>query len=322
MPYKVNQERRHRIPKARYRVKNWRDYDAALRRRGDLTVWVTAEALEAWTPANTGRRGRPQRYSEMVVETGLMLRLAFGRPWRQTEGMLASILRLLGLDLPVPDHTTFSRRSVDLTVAKAVRTATGPVNVVIDSTGLKVFGAGEWQREKHGGKGHRTWRKLHLAVDPDTGEILASELTTTEDGDASQVGLLLDQIPGPIASVTADGAYDGDPVYRTVAERDPAAAVIIPPRSTAVLSNTAETASTPRDRHLRMIQERGRRGWQKAINYGRRSLGEVAMMRYKTVIGRRLHARTLPMQRAEAAAGCKVINIMTRLGMPVSQRIT
>jgi transposase len=322
MPYKVNQERRHRIPKARYRVKNWRDYDAALRRRGDLTVWVTAEAIEAWTPANTGRRGRPQRYSEMVVETGLMLRLAFGRPWRQTEGMLASILRLLALDLPVPDHTTFSRRSVDLTVAKAVRTATGPVNVVIDSTGLKVFGAGDWQREKHGGKGHRTWRKLHLAVDPDTGEILASELTTTEDGDASQVGPLLNQISGPIASVAADGAYDGDPVYRTIAERDPAAAVIIPPRSTAVPSSTAETAPTQRDRHLRMIQERGRRGWQKAVNYGRRSLGEVAMMRYKTVIGRRLHARTLPTQRAEAAAGCKVLNIMTRLGMPVSQRIT
>ena len=106
MPYKVNQERRHRIPKARYRVKNWRDYDAALCRRGDLTVWVTAEALDAWTPANTGRRGRPRRYSEMVVETGLMLRLAFGRPWRQTEGMLASILRLLDVNLPVPDHTT------------------------------------------------------------------------------------------------------------------------------------------------------------------------------------------------------------------------
>src|SRR4051794_13233231 len=129
MPYKVNQERRHRIPKARYRVKNWRDYDAALRRRGDLTVWVTAEAIEAWTPANTGRRGRPQRYSEIVVETGLMLRLAFARPWRQTEGMLASIMRLLGLDLPVPDHTTFSRRSVGLTVGKAVRPATDPVNV-------------------------------------------------------------------------------------------------------------------------------------------------------------------------------------------------
>lgn len=322
MPYKVNQERRHRIPRARYRVKNWRDYDAALRRRGDLTVWVTAEAIEAWTPANTGRRGRPQQYSEVVVEIGLMLRLAFARPWRQTEGMLASIMRLLGLDLPVPDHTTFSRRSAGLTVGKAVRPATGPVNVVIDSTGLKVFGAGEWQREKHGGKGRRTWRRLHLAADPDTAEILASELTTTEDGDASQVGPLLDQISGPIASVTADGAYDGESVYCIIAKRDPAAEVIIPPRSTAVPSDTAETAPMQRDRHLRMIQERGRRGWQKAVHYGRRSLGEVAMMRYKTVIGRRLHARTLPTQKAEAAAGCKVLNVMTRLGMPVSQRIT
>jgi hypothetical protein len=321
MPYKVNQERRHRIPRARYRVKNWRDYDAALRQRGDLTVWVTPAAMAAWTPPRNDRRGRPQKYSEIAVETGLMLRLAFGRPWRQTEGMLASIMRLLGLDLPVPDHTTFSRRSADLTVARAVSIARGPVNVVIDSTGLKVFGAGDWQREKHGGQGRRTWRKLHLAVDPDTGEILASELTTIEDGDASLVGPLLDQISGPIASVTADGAYDGAPVYRTIAERDPAAEVIIPPRSTAVPSDTAETAPTPRDRHLQLIQERGRRGWQKAVNYGRRSLGEVAMMRYKTVIGRCLHARTLPTQKTEAAASCKVINIMTRLGMPVSQRI-
>jgi hypothetical protein len=250
-----------------------------------------------------------------------LLHLAFGRPWRQTEGMLASILRLLGLDLPVPDHTTFSRRSADLSVAKALSAASGPVNVVIDATGLKVFGAGEWQREKHGGRGRRTWRKLHLAVNPDLGEIVASELTTTDDGDASQVGPLLDQIAGPIASITADGAYDCKPVYRTIAGRDPAAAVIIPPRSTAVPSDTAETAPTQRDRHLQMIQERGRLGCQKAVNYGRRSLDEVAMMRYKTVIGRRLHARTLPTQKTEVAVGCEVINIMTRLGRPVSQRI-
>jgi len=286
-----------------------------------LTIWVTAEAIEAWTPASTGRRGRPRLYSAIAVETGLMLRLAFGRPWRQTEGMLASILRLLGLDLPVPDHTTFSRRSADLTVATALSTASGPVNVVIDSTGLKVFGAGDWQREKHGGQGRRTSRKLHLAVDPDTGEILASELTTTEDGDASLVGPLLDQISGPIASVTADGAYDGAPVYRIIAERDPAAAVIIPPRSTAVPSDTTETAPTPPDRHPQLVQEQGRLGWQKAVNYGRRSLGEVAMMRYKTVIGRRLYARTLPTQKVEVSAGCKVTNIMTHLGMPVSQRL-
>ena len=144
MPYKANEKRRHKIPKARYRVKNWRAYDAALRRRGDLTVWVTPAALAAWTPPRSGGRGRPKQYSAIAIETGLMLRLAFGRPWRQTEGMLASIMRLLNLDLPVPDHTTFSRRSADLTVAKAFGRASGPVNVVVDSTGLKVFGAGEW----------------------------------------------------------------------------------------------------------------------------------------------------------------------------------
>jgi hypothetical protein len=231
-------------------------------------------------------------------------------------------MSLLGLELPVPDHTTFSRRGADLGVATALKKTSGPVHVVIDSTGLKVFGIGEWQLEKHGGKPRRTWRKLHLTVDPDSGEILASELTTTEDGDVSLVGSLLDQIPGPIASVTADGAYDGEPTYRSVADHTPDAAVIIPPRSTAVPSDTAETAPTQRDRHIQLIEERGRLGWQRAVDYGRRSLGEVAMFRYKKVIGRSLHALTLPAQKTEAKVACKVINIMTGLGMPVSRRIT
>ena len=196
MPYKANEPRRHKIPKARHKIENWAVYDAALRRRGSLTVWVTPEAIAAWVPAATGRQDRPRNYSDVTIETGLMLRLAFGRPWRQTEGMLGSIIDLLGLDLPVPDHTTFSRRSADLGVATALRKAGGPVNVVIDSTGLKVFGAADWLHEKHGGKPRRSWRKLHLAVDPDSGEILASELTTTGDGDASLVGPLLDQIDG------------------------------------------------------------------------------------------------------------------------------
>jgi len=317
MPYKANEPRRHKIPKARYKIEN--EYDAALRRRGSLTVWVTPEAIAAWTPAMTGRRGRPRSYSDVAIEAGLMLRLAFGRPWRQTEGLLGSIMDLLGLDLLVPDHTTFSRRSVDLGVATALKKASGPVHVVIDSTGLKVFGAGEWLHEKHGGKPRRSWRKLHLAVDPDSGEILASELT--DDGDASLVGPLLDQIASPISAVFADGAYDGEPIYRSIAAHTLDAAVIIPPRSTAVPSDTAETAPTQRDRHIEMIEERGRLGWQRAVNYGKRSLAEVAMFRYKKVIGRGLHARTLPTQKTEAKVACKVINIVTALGMPVSRRI-
>src|SRR3954471_20012225 len=156
-----------------------------------------------------------------------------------------------------------------------------------------------------------------------TGEILASELTTNEEGDASQVGPLLDQIPGPLGSVIADGAYDGEPVYRAVAERQPAppVAVIIPPRSTAVPSAAAGSTPRQRDQHIQMIQDKGRLGWQTAVGYGRRSLGETAMSRYKAVIGRGLRARALPAQKTEARVGCAVLNRMTRLGMPVSQRI-
>jgi len=195
--------------------------------------------------------------------------------------------------------------------------------VVIDATGVKVYGAGEWRVEKHAARGKRTWRKLHLAIDPSTGEILASALTSHEEGDASQVGPLLDQIPGPLASVIADGAYDGEPVYRAVAERqpDPPVAVIIPPRSTAVPSPAAGSTPTQRDQHLQTIQDKGRLGWQKAVGYGRRALGETAMFRYKAIIGRGLRARTLPAQKTEARVGCAVLNRMTRLGMPASQRI-
>lgn len=324
MPYKANEARRHKIPRARYKVTNWPDYDRALQRRGSLTVWVTPEALAAWHPPRTGRRGRSRHYSDIAIETGHLLRLAFGRPWRQTEGLLRSLAALLGMDVGVPDHTTFSRRSPGLTLAQALARAqrTGPVRVVIDATGLKVYGAGEWLVETHGERGRRTWRKLHLAVDPDGGEILASELTTSEEGDASLVGPLLDQIVGPIASVTADGAYDGAPVYRAVAERqpEPPAAVIIPPRAGAVASPTADTAPSQRDRHIRMIEDGGRMGWQKAVGYGRRSLGETAVFRYKAIIGRGLRARTLPAQKTEARVACSVLNRMTRLGMPASQR--
>ncbi len=325
MPYKANEARRHRIPGARYRVTNWPEYDRALQRRGGLTVWVTLEAVAAWHPPRTGRRGRSPQYAEIAIETGHLLRLAFGRPWRQTEGLLRSLATLLDVGIGVPDHTTFSRRSPGLALASSLAEAqrSGPVHVVIDATGLKVYGAGAWLAETHGERGQRTWRKLHLAVDPDSGEILASELTSTEEGDAALVGPLLEQITGAIASVTADGAYDGEPVYRAVAARqpDPPAAVIIPPRATAVASPTADATPSQRDQYLRTIRDRGRLGWQRAVGYGRRSLGETAVFRYKTITGRGLRARTLPAQKTEARAACSVLNRMARLGMPMSQRI-
>jgi hypothetical protein len=214
-----------------------------------------------------------------------------------------------------------SRRSARLSLTTTLKTASDPIHVVIDSCGLKIFGAGEWLHEKHGGKPRRTWRKLPLAVDPGSGDILASELTTTEEGDASLVGPLLDQIDSPIASVTADGADEGEPIYRTVADHTPSSAVIIPPRATAGPRDRAATDPTQRDRPIPRIEERGRLGWQRVVDYGRRSLGEVAMLRYKTLIARSLHARTLPTQKTEAKVACTVLNLMTSLGMPVSRRI-
>ena len=225
------------------------------------------EAIADWHAAPTGRRGRSRRYSDLAIETGHLLRLAFGRPWRQTEGLLRSITTLLGISLEIPDHTTFSRRSSGLSLPKMLTQSGEPVHVIIDSTGLKVYGAGEWHREKHGGRGRRTWRKLHLAIHRDNGEILASELTSNEVGDSTMVDPLLDQILCEIASVLADGAYDGEPVYRAIREHHPHAppAVIIPPRITAVLSSGTDTVPSWRDRHIHLIQEKGRRGWEKAV---------------------------------------------------------
>src|SRR3954447_6112367 len=244
MPFPVNKARRQKFPKTPYKVKNWSEYDQALQKRGSLTLWVTPEALAAWHPTPTGKRGRARSYSDLAIETGHLLRLAFGQPWRQTEGLLRSIATLLNVSLAVPDHTTFSRRSSGLSLTAPRARSNGPVHVVMDSTELKIYGAGEWQREKHGERRRRPWRKLHLAVNPESGEILASELTTNEVGDPSLVGPLLEQIPDTIASILADGANDGEPVYRAIAERQPQLppAMIIPPRATAVLSPTADTA--------------------------------------------------------------------------------
>src|SRR5918998_3362094 len=168
MPYKANEARRHKIPRARYKVGNWPEYDRALQRRGSLTVWVTPEALAAWHPPRTGRRGRSRQYAEVAIETGHLLRLAFGRPWRQTEGLLRSLTALLGVSVGVPDHTTFSRRSPGLALAASLAQAqrTGPVHVVIDATGLKVYGAGEWLAETHGGRGRGHGGESHPSGGP------------------------------------------------------------------------------------------------------------------------------------------------------------
>ena len=320
MPFKAHAAGRHHIPKQRYRVTNWRAYDASLRQRGSLTVWFTKEAIAAWRAAPRTTRGGQPWYSPLAILTALTLRAVFRLALRQTEGLIGSILRLLGVELAVPDHTTLSRRAATLRVPRP-RAGTGPVHLLVDSTGLKLGGPGEWLLEKHGAKKRRAWRKLHLGVDAGTGRIEAVELTGHETDDGSRVGPLLDQVAAPVASFTGDGAYDREDVYGTVAEHHPEAAVVVPPRSSAVPSGASETTPTQRDRHLRSIAERGRLGWQEAAGYNRRALVEAAISRYKRVIGDALRSRTDRRQAVEVAIAVRALNRMLELGCPESVRV-
>ncbi len=308
------------MPKQRHRVTNWAAYKAGLRARGSLTVWFTAEAVEAWrAEPRTGRGGQP-RYSALAITTALTLRAVFRLALRQTEGLIASILQLLGLDLAVPDHSTLSRRAEALEVPRP-RSGREPVHLLVDSTGLRLCGPGEWLAEKHGTKRRRSWRKLHLATDADTGRIIASVLTDKDADDGSRVGPLLDRVHGPVASFTGDGAFDRDDVYAAVAARHPDADVVVPPRSSAVPSDTVETAPTQRDGHLQSIAERGRMGWQRASGYNWRALVEADVSRWKRVIGDGLRSQTDGRQATEVAVAADALNRMLELGRPEYVRI-
>jgi hypothetical protein len=328
LPFKLNQDRRHHIPRQTRKVTNWPAYDASLRQRGSLTVWFTDEAIAAWEAEPRTTRGGQPWYSELAILTALTLRAVFRLALRQTEGLIGSLMRLLGLDLPVPDHTTLSRRAATLEVprprsgnADAGRDAE-PVHLLVDSTGLKLCGPGEWRIEKYGTKTRRSWRKLHLGVDANSGQIVAAALTGPEADDGDQVGPLLDQMAGAVASFTGDGAYDQEGVYASVAERHPEAAIIVPPRATAVPSQTAESAPTQRDRHLQLIAERGRMGWQKASGYTKRARAETAISRYKRVIGDELRSHTDERRATEMDVAVHVLNRMLELGRPNYVRVT
>jgi hypothetical protein len=282
-------------------------------------LWITPEALAQWQATRRTTPGGQPRYSDLAIETALMLGSALRMRLRQAEGLLGSVLQLMGLTLPVPDHTTLSRRAKQRPALNSAPLSDGPLDVLVDSTGLQVYGAGQWLQEKHGAKSRRSWRKLHLAVDASTGQIVAHTLTAQDADDPSQVVPLLDQIPGEIGRFIADGAYDGAPTYQTVAHHSAGAQIVIPPRSTAVRSCEIGPP-TQRDHHLEAIAAQGRLAWQKASGYGRRALVETTMGRYKALIGARLKARHPDAQQTEAAIGVVVLNRMLAAACPKSVR--
>jgi hypothetical protein len=267
--------------------------------------------------------GRPALvFSHLAILTALTLRAVFRLALRQTEGLIGSVIGLLGLTLAVPDHTTLCRRAETLEVPRLRPRRSGePMHLLVDSTGLKLCGAGEWLLEKHGAKTRRSWRKLHIGLDADTGQIVAATLTTKEVDDGAEVGPLLDQVSSSVSSFTADGAYDQEGVAAAVAERHPEAAIIVPPRSTAVPSETAETAPTQRDRHLKHTAEHGRVAWQKASGYTKRARAEAAIGRFKQVIGNGLRSRTDERRATEVDVAVHALNRMLELGRPISVRI-
>ena len=272
----------------------------------------------------TTRGGQPW-YSPLAILTALTLCAVFRLAYRQAEGLIGSIVDLLGLSLRVPDHTTLSRRAATLDVPRPRPGDAGsggePLHLLVDSTGLKLCGKGEWLLEKHGTTTRRSWRMLHLGVDADTGRIVASTLTSKDVDDASQVDPLLDQVAGFVASFTADGAYDQDRVYAGVAERYPEAAVVVPPRANAVPSDTADSAPTQRDGHLQHIAWHGRMRWQSAFGYNRRARVEAAMNRSKQGIGDELRTHSDRRRATEVAVAVHALNRMQDMGRPSYVRV-
>ena len=314
--------------KAVYRVKNWSSYNRALVARGSLTVWIDDGLWKQWYDQRPCQRGAQFVYSDQAMEWMLTMRVLFGLPLRQTQGFIHSLLELMGLALVVPDYSTLSRRQGTLAVVlpkKQPDRPASPMHLVVDSTGLKVYGEGEWKVRQHGWTKRRTWRKLHVGVNEATGEVVAQTLTSHRLDDASQVSVLLTQVDEAVAAVGGDGAYDKHKVFDALATppSGPPIRPIIALRKDAKIQQHGNSKEPPlaRDEILRAIRRKGRKGWKQESGYHRRSLAETQIYRYKHLIGGQLKARSEANQQVESRIGCAILNRMIHVGKPQSERI-
>lgn len=304
-----------------YRIRNWAAYNEALKQRGSLNVWINTSALADWRAQPTGEPGTPRVYADTAIETALTIRKLFRLPLRQTEGFLQSLVERLKLKIRVPDYTTLSRRGRYLLV-KLPKQPKDLVDIVIDSSGVKVYGEGEWKVKKHGQGKRRKWKKIHIGIDAD-GEIRMGDVTDETTGDSSAVKSLLTQETAAINSLITDGAYDTHRVYAE-ADRRGVRTVVIPPRVDAVIWQHGNRAGPkhPRDENLRAIRQLGRQRWKATSGYHRRSLVETTMFRFKTILGERALSREDSRLRTELKIGFSMLNRMFQLGMPQSYAVT
>ena len=296
----------------RYRVRNWPDYNQALIATGRLTFWFDEDAVAAWRNAAPHQGpGAPKVYSDTAIQCALVLKSVFHLSLRATQGFVSSLLELLRLDLPVPDYSTVSRRQSSVMSSLSVSPSSRPRHVVVDATGLKVYGAGEWHVRKHRHGRRRAWRKLHLGVDETTKEIVAVEVTPSRVHDCLLLPALLDQIPGRIGQVSGDGAYDTRACYQSILDRE--AVATIPPRRNARPSESVDRPDwrAMRDAHLGEIRRLGRYEWRISSGCTRQSLAENAMSRFKMAFEPKLSARRFDNQQTEAIIKCEVLNRMS-----------
>ena len=305
----------------KYRVKNWSEYDAGLKQRGSLTFWVNEEVLKSWLEEEkTGKQGASPKYSDQAIITMMTIKRVMGLARRQTEGFVESLFMLMGVDLPVPDHTTVSRRLGKLEIELPVKPSTKARHVVVDSTGIKIYGEGEWKTRQHGVSKRRTWRKLHLAIDESTGEILEAEVTTNDYGDCEILEGLLEEIEGEIEQVSGDGGYDTFDCHEAIQKKGAKAA--IPPQKNAVPTHKrGEPAEHPRDKILQRIEILGRKGWKEESEYHRRSKAENTMFRLKTIFGGKISSREFENQAVELFIQCAALNRMIQIASPVSFKV-
>lgn len=304
--------------KRQYRIRNWQQYDKALVERGSLTPWIDERSLETWLSVDSRvGRGRPQFYADAAILCSLLLREVYHLPLRATQGLVSSVLRLMQISLPVPHYSTLSRRARWLEVKLATRADRGPLHLIVDSTGLKLYGEGEWQVRAKGWTKRRTWRKLHISMDAESQQVRAVLITNRDVVDPRMLPRLLKQVGDEMELVTADGAYDSRECYKAIHERG--ARAVIPPRQDSTLWE--DEYLQQRNQNLRGVRRLGVKGWKKKVGYHRRSLVETAMFRLKALFTDKLRSREVQRQRTEAVMRCAALNRMTELGMPESYPI-
>jgi len=300
-----------------YRVRNWSEYNAGLKQRGSVTFWFDEVALTSWNESEpSGGRGASKHYSDVAIATFETVKSVYRLAGRQTQGFIESLFALMGLSLEVPDHSTVSRRKGALEIALPVVPPAGAIHVVVDSTGIKVYGEGEWKTRQHGVSKRRTWLKLHLSVDEASGEILSAVVTGNDTHDSEVFEDLLGGIEAEIDQVSADGAYDQLHCYEALSTLGSKAG--IPPRKNAkiIQHGNCKAPAHPRDENLRSIRRQGRKKWKQESNYHRRSLAETTMARLKAIFGGRVRTRTFDNQATELLLQCAALNRMIQAAKP------